>query len=152
MPGVPGKGGRTPKRSEERLGHPMKSKEAIAAELDQVEMPDEVEIPPADPGWHKIAKMWYESLLVSGQARFFEPSDWASAHYLAQVITRNLNAAKFSGQLFAAAWQAMNDLLTTEAARRRLKLEIQRPGAGAAAEAEAAAAVMADYKSALAAA
>jgi hypothetical protein len=85
--------------------------------------------PPADAGLHPIAHDWYESLKTSGQAKFFEPSDWQYARYIANVMSRNLKQrAKFSAVLFASVTSAMNDLLTTEASRRRVRLEIERAG------------------------
>lgn len=85
-----------------------------------------VEIPPAADGWHELAKDWYESLKLSGQAKYFEPSDWRAARILAEVMTKNLRAKRFSAQLFQSVWSAMGDLLSTEADRRRVRMEIER--------------------------
>jgi len=63
---------------------------------------------------------------MSEQAHYFEPSDWAAARMLAMEMGRMLNAGKPSGQLLAAVWAAMGDLLTTEGQRRRLRFEIDR--------------------------
>lgn len=41
-------------------------------------------------------------------------------------MTRNLKAPRFSAQMFGAIWSAMDDLLTTESARRRARVEVQR--------------------------
>jgi hypothetical protein len=123
MPGVPGQRGRVPKRSSERMGHRSKAdKESI----DKVPVAGVVEPPEADSEWHQIAIDWYESLTASGGAIFMEPSDWAAARYVAAVMTRNLTASKFNGQLFSGVWSAMNDLLTTEGARRRFRVELER--------------------------
>lgn len=84
-----------------------------------------VEIPPAAEGWHPIASDWYRSLAVSGQSKYFEPSDWMAAQLLAAEMTRMLNA-RVSANMFAAVWSAMGDLLTTEGERRRARLEITR--------------------------
>lgn len=140
MPGVAGRSGRTPKRSEERMGH--RSKAELAA-VQKVPVAGVVKQPPADPDWHEIACEWYESLAESGQAKFFEPSDWAAARYVAAVMTRNIEATKFNGQLFSGIWSAMNDLMTTEASRRRLHLELERakPEAGT-----QTASIIADYR------
>jgi hypothetical protein len=37
----------------------------------------------------------------SGQAQFFEPSDWQAARFVAEVMSRNLRQKKFSSVLFA---------------------------------------------------
>jgi len=83
-------------------------------------------MPPADEDWHPIARDLYESLGESGQSQFFEPSDWQAARYLAAAMTQNLNAGRFSAMLFNSVWSAMQDLLTTESARRRVRMEIER--------------------------
>jgi len=83
-------------------------------------------MPPADEGWHPIARDWYCSLDESGQSQFFEPSDWQAARYVAEVMSKNLAAGRFSAMLFSAVWSAMTELLSTEASRRRVRMEIER--------------------------
>ncbi len=96
-----------------------------------------VQAPPLDFPAHPVAASWYWSLSESGQALFYEPSDWAAARLVAFDLTRHLNSGRVSAQMLAALWSAMGDLLTTEAARRRVRIEIERGDDGAA-EAEAA--------------
>jgi hypothetical protein len=81
---------------------------------------------------HPIAVGWYESLKDSGQTDFFEPSDWAGAILVAEMITRLLEEEETTASMFASIWSAMGDLLTTEAARRRVRLEIERQPDGSA--------------------
>lgn len=119
MPGVPGRGGPVPKRAADR-------RRRNKVDITQVDVAGKVESPPADEAWHELARQWYESLARSGQAQHYEPSDWAAARYVAEVMTRNLEVGRFSAQLFAAVWSAMGDLLTTEGERRRAKLEVNR--------------------------
>ena len=64
---------------------------------------------------HPVARAWYDSLASSGQSDYYEPSDWAAAVYVAEAISRNLAARRFSHQAFATIFSAMADLLTTEA-------------------------------------
>jgi hypothetical protein len=85
-----------------------------------------VEIPEADPKWNPIALRWYEALGQSGQSDFYEPSDWAEAFYIAEVMHINLQQGKFSSMLFAAVGSASARLMTTEGDRRRLRVELQR--------------------------
>lgn len=87
---------------------------------------DNVPEPDEDPSWHPIALEWYRSLALSGQSRFYEPSDWQVARYVAQAMSVNLSAGRFSAQLFAAVLSAMTNLLATEGDRRRLRLELER--------------------------
>lgn len=125
MAGTVGTRGPVPKRSTERRRRNKESKiETVTA------LTEKVEQPPADPKWHPIAREWYESLASSGQARFYEPSDWHFARYVAEAMSRNLKApkTKFSSVLFASVCSGMSDLLTTEAARRRVRMEIERTG------------------------
>jgi hypothetical protein len=86
----------------------------------------DVEAPPAQKSWAPAAKRWYESLAESGQAQFFEPSDWQAAQIIAGELSTYLRAKKRSAMMFSHLWSAMTDLLTTEGARRRLKIEIDR--------------------------
>lgn len=89
-----------------------------------------VEAPPAAEDWHPIARRLYESLAESGQAQFFEPSDWQQAAWLAHETSRYLEGSKRSAMMFNYLWTAWaTDLLATEGARRRAKLEIERLGA-----------------------
>ncbi|QIY59726.1 hypothetical protein HEP86_13055 [Streptomyces sp. RPA4-5] len=84
------------------------------------------DVPQADEEWHPIAGRWYASLVQSGQAQFYEASDWATALYLAEAMSRNLNSGKFSAQLLQAVLSGMTDLLTTEGPRRRARVELER--------------------------
>lgn len=116
----------TPKRSDQRLGHRTQAERARTTTV--AVQAGEVDVPAPGEQWHDIARDWYLGLASSGQARFMEPSDWQAARYVAEVITKNLEAPRFSAQLFAAVWTAMNDLLTTESARRRAHIELERAG------------------------
>jgi len=94
---------------------------------------------------HPIAEQWYESLKQSGQSRFYEPSDWQSARMLTHEMGRMLNAGRVSAQTLAAVWSAMGDMLSTEAARRRVRMEIERGEGGGDPKKEAEISRMADY-------
>lgn len=136
--------GPVPKRSTERRRRNSTSKVQTVAVL----VGAKVEIPAPDPAWHPIAKDWYLSLAQSGQSQFYEPSDWQMARFVADAMSRNLKQrAKFSAMLFTTVVAAMNDLLTTEAARRRVRLEIER-NADAAPE-PAGVTALADYRKSL---
>lgn len=104
-----------------------------------------VPVPRADPEWHPIAKRWYASLKESGQAFWYEPSDWATAYYVAEAMSRNLKDGKFSGVLFQSVMSAMTDLMTTEGARRRARMELEREESAD----DATVTAIADYRTAL---
>ena len=82
--------------------------------------------PKADPEWHPIAKRWYAALGKSGQAYFYEPSDWAQACLVAEAMSRMLHADRMSAQMFAAVDSASQRLLVTEGDRRRMRIELER--------------------------
>ncbi len=84
------------------------------------------EVPDPDPDWHPVAAGWFRALAESGQSVFYEASDWATARYVAEAMSRSLKAGRFSGQLFAAVMAASTELLVTEGARRRLRVELDR--------------------------
>jgi hypothetical protein len=115
------------KRSEERMGHRSKEeKDSItkAPSGAPVGLPD---LPDADPLWHSIAADWYLSLRESGQAAFYQPSDWAVARYAADLMSKVLLSERGpNGQLVAALNSVMSSLLTTEGDRRRARMELER--------------------------
>lgn len=134
--------GPVPKRSIERRRRNKESK----VETVTVEVGCKVEVPAPETSWHPIARDWYLSLAQSGQAQFYEPSDWQYARFIADAMSRNLKQRqKFSAMLFAAVQSGMTDLLTTEASRRRVRLELERAVAGAA-ETPASVTAMSDYR------
>lgn len=83
-------------------------------------------MPDSDPNWHPIALVWYESLGESGQSEFYEQSDWAFAAFVAELTTIALTASRLNGQLITAVMAGMTELLTTEGARRRVRVELER--------------------------
>lgn len=84
-------------------------------------------VPAADRTWHPIARGMFESLQRSGQSEFFEASDWQSARLAAEATSRLLKAEKFSAMLLSAVDAMWARLLMTEADRRRLRIELERP-------------------------
>jgi hypothetical protein len=91
----------------------------------------DVSVPDPEEHWHPLATAWYESLAESGQAHWYEPSDWATAKYIAEAMSRNLLAgAKFSSVLFASVLSGMSNLLVTEGDRRRVRVELERADGG----------------------
>lgn len=86
-----------------------------------------VAVPAPEDKWHPIARDWFLSLAESGQSRFYEPSDWQSARYIAEAMSRNLfGGFKMSAVMFSAVMSGMTELLTTEGARRRARMELER--------------------------
>lgn len=100
-------------------------------------------------GWHPIALELWESFKRSGQAIYWEPSDWAIAKLACESISRDLKpqfvgvtaasemAASeaiyeripLKGGSLSAYLKLFGQLMLTEGERRRLALELQRPRA-----------------------
>jgi hypothetical protein len=112
------------KRSDQRHGHRTKAEQEAVTKVQINDGPLPVEEP--EESWHPIAKRWFTSLGESGQRVFYEASDWATARYVAEAMSRNLEAGRFSAQLFAAVMSGMSSLLTTEGDRRRVRVELER--------------------------
>lgn len=83
--------------------------------------------PSPDPNWHYIARMLWESLEASGQSDFYQQSDWAMAYSLCEDLSRYKDSAKRSGQMLQTIYSAMGELLVTEGARRRVRIELESP-------------------------
>lgn len=130
MPGPP------PKRSTQRRRR-NKSDQPIQKATAAKKVP----VPKPDAKWHPIAKRWYLALAKSGQAQFYEPSDWATAFVLAESMSRDLGMkvvgttkdgdliqaiAPINGTSLNAYLKAMTALLVTEGDRRRARLELER--------------------------
>lgn len=139
-------GSTRPKRSDQRHGHRTKAEQARADKSAQgsplVTWPD------PDGQWHPVAQEWFRSLGESGQVHFFEPSDVATARYVATAMSQNLEApeGKFSSMLFAAVMSASADLLATEGSRRKLRVELQKATAEPDAQQQAAVTSMAERR------
>ena len=94
--------GPPPKRSEARRRRNKDGVEVMKVDLDDA-IAGEVEIPaPPEPmvdeetgeergGWHPIAEDLYMSLTKSGQALFYEPSDWATAYAMCEALSREFS-------------------------------------------------------------
>ncbi len=77
-----GSRGPVPKRSEHSRSHRSKAEQALVQKSSAPVAP--VVQPPAEDGWHSMAADWYRSLAESGQARFYEASDWQTARIWAE--------------------------------------------------------------------
>lgn len=104
-----------------------------------------VKVPEASESWHPLMVDWYRSLVDSGQSSFYEPSDWEMARLAAHVMSEELNSGEPVKAATLKEFQAMaNNLMTTEGARRKLRVELQRGPSGVVKDGSES--VMADYK------
>jgi hypothetical protein len=137
MPGVPGRGGPPPKRSDQR-----RRRNSPVRPVTKAPSGGDGYVPPkAETKWHAVARQWYESLAVSGQSRYYEPSDWAVAFLLAESMSRDLlpqvigftdrgevikESLPLKGASISGYLKGCTQLLVTEGERRRVQLELQR--------------------------
>jgi hypothetical protein len=121
MAGIPGSGGPVPKRSSQR-------RRTNKPEVPIVQAPSvaTADAPEPDGSWHTLACEWFSALGRSGQAQFFEPSDWAQAKVWAYLLSVELFKDKPSAMMIAAWSSGAAELLTTEGARRRMRIELER--------------------------
>jgi hypothetical protein len=131
---------------------------ATAAAPTKAETATTSTMPPPDDDWHPAARDWYKALATSSQARYYEPSDWATAWVVAESLSRDLKP-KFvgfgedgpiyapmplAGASLTSYLRAATLLLVTEADRRRMALDLKR--AEVAPAAEEAVAILDDYR------
>lgn len=117
--------GPVPNRSED-LARPRERKGSDQQSIKTGEMRD-VTIPHADPEWHPIADRMWRAMKSSGQADFFQNSDWAFAYSLMDDLSHYKKSGKRSGQMLQSILSAMERLLITEADRRRARVELSAP-------------------------
>lgn len=86
-----------------------------------------VSVPNADRDWHPIARRLWDGLKSSGQADFFQNSDWAFAYSLCEDLSVYKKSGKRSGQMLQTIYSAMERLLVTEGDRRRVRIELHEP-------------------------
>jgi len=115
--------GPIPKRSEHRR-RPNKVEGLERAAIPEERRGPELPLSVHDP--HPLAYGWYESLRYSGQAFYFEPSDWAQAAVWTQLLSDQLRQIKPSAVMIQAWSNGASELLTTEGSRRRMRLELLR--------------------------
>jgi hypothetical protein len=84
-------------------------------------------IPDSDPDWHPIAQQLWTALAASGQADFYQQSDWALAFSICEDLSHFKNSTKRSGQMLQTIYSAMERLLVAEGDRRRVRIELHEP-------------------------
>jgi len=118
--------GPVPKRSDQRR---RVNKPEIEIESAPGMAAEDVEIPEASALWLPATKRWYESLAQSGQSRWYEPSDWAQAWILTELLDREMQSGRANGMIIGAWMSGASELLTTEGARRRMRIELAKGNA-----------------------
>jgi hypothetical protein len=117
-----GSPGPIPARSDQRV---RRNKPDVP--IDKVTVIGGVSVPDLgllDP--HPLVVDFYLSLADSAQCRYYEPSDWQMARFCFHFCDVLLKSGRPSSQLLAAVNSMLTDLLVTEGARRRVRLEVER--------------------------
>lgn len=123
--------GPLPKRSDQRR---RRNLPAPGQEVVKVPAVGAVKVPRASRDWHPIARDWFRSLGESAQSQFYEPSDWAQARLIAEAMSRMLHEPELKASSLQAVMAGMTELLTSEGARRRARIEVERTAAEPAAK------------------
>jgi hypothetical protein len=79
-------------------------------------------IPKASDNWHPVARSWYNSLALSGQAVFYEASDWATAVAAANALHKFMKTDNAS--ILANFCRLSERLLVTEFDRKRARVDL----------------------------
>lgn len=115
--------GPVPKRSDQRRRRNKPEAAVVVAMGQQVVKP-----PTEDRAWHPYAKDWFRALKRSGQAQFYQESDWREAKLVAWLITQELSSPTGArAGMMDVIFSRADALMTTEGARRRLRVELTTP-------------------------
>lgn len=118
---------------------------------------EECELDEPVPAWEPLTRLMWESFTRSGQAIWYEPTDWATAYMLCEVLDRWLKPqdvkvgqigsegaetgggnvtyifdqkiVAMPGGVLTSILKALTALMATEGDRRRLRIELERRGA-----------------------
>jgi len=113
--------GPIPKRSQER-----RRRNTEGGAVEQVEVGGMVvEAPELPEGCSELSRELFEALESSGQAQFFEPSDWWLAKLMTVAVDDYLDGRKSATKL-AEIRALATELMMSEGQRRRLRLELIR--------------------------
>jgi hypothetical protein len=123
-----GQTGPIPARSDQKV---RRNKPDI--EIEKVTAIGAVKIPELGiPRAHQLVVDIYDSLRISAQSRYYEPSDWQFARLTLHLVNKLLRAQRPSAQMVASINQMLSVLLMTEGDRRRVRMEIERNPEGGA--------------------
>lgn len=115
--------GPVPKRSEERI----RRNTTEYGTIDKIEVIGPVTVPRLEiVNPHPFTRELWDGMIDSGQAKYFEPSDWAYAKFALHFADKLLKSGKPSAQMLVAVNQMLTDLLVSEGSRRRVRLEVER--------------------------
>lgn len=111
---------------------PKRSTERVRRNQDEGPISKITTIGPVDipelgiPNVHPMVRDLYESMKTSGQAKYYEPSDWQYARMTFHFVNKLLKQSKPSAMLLSSVNQMLTSLLLTEGDRRRVRIEVDR--------------------------
>lgn len=115
--------GPVPKRSEERIRRNKPEVEITRIEaVGEVTQPDLGLLGDVHP---MVEDMWW-ALGESAQSKFYEPSDWEFARFTLHFANTLLLSGRPSAQLLGEVNKMCGDLLFSEGARRKVRMEVER--------------------------
>lgn len=83
--------------------------------------------PDANAAWHPIAIELFNSAKRSGQAGFYQDSDWWLLYSICDDLSVYKKSTRRSAQFAQTLYSAMERLLIAEGDRRRVRLELHEP-------------------------
>lgn len=87
----------------------------------------ETTMPDVDEDWHPIAKELFEAAGRSGQADFYQDSDWWLLYSICDDLSLYKKSSRRSAQFAQTLYSAMERLLIAEGDRRRVRVELHEP-------------------------
>lgn len=114
--------GPVPKRDDERIRRNKPDEPTTVIQMIGQVGPPSLAI--TDP--HPLVRDMYDSLAESGQAKYFEPSDWQFAQFTMVFVNDLLKTSRPSAVMLQTVNSMLADLLFTEAQRRRVRMEVER--------------------------
>lgn len=116
------------RKREEELAYPReKNGAARVAPITHGELQPVTRRPLPDPQWHPIATGIYDSVQTSGEVSWYQDSDWWMLYNLCEELSDYKKQDRRNGQILSSILSALDNLLLTEAARRKARIELQRP-------------------------
>jgi hypothetical protein len=131
-----------------------RTKKVMVEDEDGRLVQEEVELDEPIPAWEPLTIAYWESFTRSGQAIFYEPSDWMTAYALMEILDRWLKPqdvkvgqigspkdevtggdityvfepkiVAMPGGVLTAILKGLTSLMATEGDRRRLRIELER--------------------------
>jgi hypothetical protein len=84
-------------------------------------------VPDPNPEWHPVAIGMYRALKMSGQAQWYETTDWAIAWVMCEALDR-LYQFGFTAGLLSEFNEMSSRLLCCEGDRRKARIELIKAG------------------------